>query len=249
MSTYSLESLFATFGVRELTTLDEVEQHLALRYDVYRETYRIDSKRADIDLEPSDWNSHLIGVFHGDELVGTVRVVKRHRVARTAALLDGLCAKKGLLVQPVSHHLLPSEATFAYQPGLDGKYRNRIVELGRLSVRKDFRKLGAYYLLVLAAMGTAYLDGINYCLYSCATEMQPLYARWMPIVHQLVQRVGTEGFPGFRFTKPSVALIASIADAPSRILEQAILAGVQCHRTLHLSDPYPAPVELYEMAS
>lgn len=245
MNHLSLDALLAAYEMRQLTTEAEIEQHLALRHEVYREAHHIDPAGADLGLVPSDWNSYMIGVFHGGEMVGTVRVVKRHRVARTAAVLDALCAKKQLALQPQSGNALPSEAPFAYQPGFDAKYRT--IEISRLTVRKDHRKLGAYYLLVLAVMGTAYLEGINYCLYSCAVEMQSLYAKWMPVVHQLAQRDDQERFPGFWSIKPSVALVASIADAPPRIFEQAILAGVHCHRTLHLADP--EPLEVYGMAS
>jgi hypothetical protein len=238
-STYTVDSLLDTFDVRELTQKDEIIEHLRLRYAIFKDTYGVDDKKGGLDVDPYDWNSHLIGVFHEGRQIAAIRVVKRRLVAHTARILDEIVAQGELPVQRHSEALLPSETVFSYRPTTSTDYRKPPVELSRLCVLTPYRHTGVYYLAFLSAIGLAFADGIDYFLYSCPSQALGRYERITPTCCQLDQRPDKEGFPGFKFTLPSSAVVASIIDAPADVVRQALLGAVRCRagRTMTIYRP------------
>ncbi|GAA4453387.1 hypothetical protein GCM10023189_18320 [Nibrella saemangeumensis] len=227
---YDILSMLETLEIRELTQKENIVEHLRLRYTLFKDAFGIDDKKGNLDLDPYDWRSHLVGIFHKGRQIAGIRVVKRQIVPQTAYALDEIRAEWDLSVRPATGYGLPSEAVFDYQPGTRQSYLDPKAEFSRICVLKEFRHSGVYYLAYLAAMGLTYLDGIDSVLYSCPAQALGRYARITPTLCYLDQRPEKNGFLGFTFTLPSVAVVASVIDAPHQILQQALQVASLCRQ-------------------
>jgi predicted GNAT family N-acyltransferase len=234
---FDFEYLIKNFEVRELKSEADILDHLALRQQVFQEAYACQDVDNQYDLLPSDWNSNLIGLFHNQKQVGTIRVVKRERNLDISRHLDNIKNREKLNVKPIVSELLPTE--YAFEITSSVSHKHEMVELSRVAVLKQFRGLGLYKFLLLSAIGVTILDNYNYCLYSCSNDAVEFHSELLPGSDHFQAKQYDSGYPGFVFPKSSTAIVCDIQDISFKQMRQAILAGVTCRYGLDVLNQVP----------
>lgn len=223
----NLQDLCKEFSVREIVETGDFIKCLELRQTVYSEAFGMPAKPHNLDINPYDWRSCLFGVFHGDQVIATVRITGRSEVetsARCLAEIDAIYQQhdQSPAYWGESVHL-PSEEIFRY-PGKISAPRPE-VEFGRLAVDKKYRGTDIFNLIYLTAIGGAWLDNTNVVLFSCPKKMLPLYLKYTPMMYSLMLAEDKDGFKDLKFIEESAAVVMDIGDTNPQFLNDAIFVA------------------------
>jgi GNAT superfamily N-acetyltransferase len=177
--------------VRAITTVDELREAFALRYEVYAGegwiTREYDSRATRLELDGCDPVSLHLGLFGpapSRRLLGYVRLITRQSQAVGAALTAAIVAAEGDATLRHAHAAgypegLPVFASFPLETLHRELVRRSLtcVELSRLIVREEFRRCGFGARLAGQAFAAAATVGAGVVLVGCGLARVRMFQR------------------------------------------------------------------------
>jgi hypothetical protein len=204
----------ACYVLRELHKPAEIVSLVRLRHRIYFEEQAYGSPKAlGLDLTAHDTRTRLLGIFHGDRLVGGIRAV--YRTEQSASIVFRALRAVAEDETPEAAPLrLPSEEAFDLSrvPGLSPQDVH--VELGRFVLGGMTGVPWLAARAIVGALAVLQADHCPYYLYSCGISIARRYARvtrprWT--LHEpIAPGIASDNFT---FPVPTIAAIARPEDA------------------------------------
>lgn len=190
----ALQSVISWLSIRRLTTNEEIQSYLSLRYRVWTQLgYLSEDRRCDVaqvEVDYSDRFSTALGAFASvdgkEKLVGCVRVV-HEKVDDNSQwkLIENLLLTKRdpnlqKSIQPTRQNAYPFDLLASF-PTFADTYRKWVragrlkAELSRVVVHPDWRCKGVGEVLVDSAIVYARQQGLDLLFLACTQEHAPFY--------------------------------------------------------------------------
>jgi hypothetical protein len=203
-----------TVSFREILDPTEVVEVLRLRHRIYFEQQQYGPARAlRLDLTSHDSRSRVFGVFRGEKLVGSVRLVLRKQQP-LAAMFRALRAVAESSPEEVSTRL-PSEEAFDVRASIGSQGELIDGELGRFALDSGAIPVHLAPRVVIASLAAAHQAGCRLYLYSCSISIAKAYARVTKPRYILSEHADTGiASDHFIFPKPTLAAVAAVEDSP-----------------------------------